>query len=245
MIGLLCTSLPDLDGEVLAAGLQSPVTIEREILGVPTIIAGNRLDMVYGLGFVHAQDRFFQMDSSRRAASGELAALLGPAALEQDKWRRTHRLHHTARSALAALAPGQRALVQAYREGVNAGLASLGARPPEYWALRQRPLPWRSEDVLLVMLSMAARLHPPPFDLEDTLLRREFGAEVFDFFYPPGTDWDAALDGSMFPPAPIPGQEVLDFRKDGESPQAPPAARWREQVRVRGNVPELWVGEAW
>ena len=242
---MLRASLPMLDGEVRAAGLRASVAIERDDQGVPTITASNRLDMVYGLGFVHAQDRFFQMDLGRRSAAGELAALIGPAAVEQDVSRRVHRLHRTALQAQAALAPGRRALVEAYRAGVNAGLASLGARPPEYWALRQEPLPWRSEDVLLVLLSMATRLHPPPFDLEDTLLRGEFGAEAFDFFYPPGTDWDAALDGSKFPPAPIPGPEVLDFRRGWDGREDPETGRWRELVWVEERVPEPWEAEAW
>ena len=183
VIGLLRASLPDLDGELRATGLQSPVTIERDDLGVPTIIASNRLDLVYGLGFVHGQDRFFQMDLNRRFAAGELAALLGPSALGQDRWARMHQERRVATQALATLPNDQQALAAAYADGINAGLASLGARPPEYWVLRTAPQPWRPEDALLCIIGMALGLTDPPLDRLDTLLRREIGDAAFDFFY--------------------------------------------------------------
>src|SRR5436853_4538016 len=70
----LVASLPQLDGEQRVAGLSAPVEVERDDLGVPTIRAGSRLDAVRALGFLHAQDRFFQMDLLRRQAAGVLAA---------------------------------------------------------------------------------------------------------------------------------------------------------------------------
>lgn len=232
VIGLLRASLPDLDGDVRAAGLQSPVTIERDELGVPTITASNRLDMIYGLGFVHGQDRFFQMDLSRRFAAGELAALLGPAALPHDQAQRVRRMRHTAARALAALPADQRALADAYTKGVNAGLGSLGTRPPEYWMLQSRPAPWQVEDTLLVALAMAVNVTPPPLNRQDTLLRRAIGDVAFDFFYPAGTHWDAALDGSVIPPAPIPGPDVIDFRKGWKIGEEARPAQWKQLVQT-------------
>src|SRR5262245_25447919 len=70
-------SLPRLDGELKLAGLSAPVTVERDSLGVPTIRAASRPDAARALGFLHAQDRFFQMDLLRRAAAGELSGLFG------------------------------------------------------------------------------------------------------------------------------------------------------------------------
>lgn len=85
---LLRQSLPQLDGELGVPGLHTPVTVERDDAGVPIIRAGDRSSAAFALGFVHAQDRFFQMDLLRRSASGELAALVGAAALPLDRQRR-------------------------------------------------------------------------------------------------------------------------------------------------------------
>ena len=233
--GLLRASLPKLDGELRAAGVRSSLVIERDDLGVPTLTASNRHDVVYGLGFVHAQDRFFQMDLSRRVAAGELAALMGPAVLEQDKRLRRLRLRHTATRALAALPADQRELATAYAEGVNAGLASLNSRPPEYWVLRMQPQPWQPEDTLLAALAMTLALTPPPLDRVDTFLHREIGPAVFDFFYPRGTDWDATLDGSIIPPSPIPDPDAVDFRKGWEPGDSALPDWWKRWVRVEGD----------
>ncbi|MFT5500138.1 MAG: penicillin amidase, partial [Woeseiaceae bacterium] len=70
---LLSGSLPVLDGELSAGSIAAAVTIERDDAGIPVISAENRGDLAYATGFVHAQDRFFQMDLTRRKAAGELA----------------------------------------------------------------------------------------------------------------------------------------------------------------------------
>src|SRR5829696_81209 len=77
----LRASLPHLNGTVRARGLQSAVTIERDALGIPTIRGISREDVARATGFVHAQERFFQMDLARRRAAGELAALVGDVAV--------------------------------------------------------------------------------------------------------------------------------------------------------------------
>jgi penicillin amidase len=242
--GLLRASLPGLDGEFRAAGVGSSVVIERDDLGVPTITASNRLDAVHALGFLHAQDRFFQMDLIRRSGAGELAALLGPDAVDQDRYPKLRRFRLTAQKALAALPPDQRALVQAYAEGINAGVAALGARPPEYWVLRTKPARWLPEDSLLAVIAMALQLSPRPLDRQDTLLRKEIGSEAFDFFYPRGTDWDAALDGSVLPAAPMPGPERIDFRHGWEPGTEPLPPWWKESVQYERNPAEgLLAGE--
>ena len=83
--GLLRASLPQLDGRVHLAGLSAPVSIARDALGVPSIEARDRVDLAYATGFVHGQDRFFQMDLARRLAAGELSELFGPVAVDQDR----------------------------------------------------------------------------------------------------------------------------------------------------------------
>src|SRR6266496_5050339 len=147
-------SLAQLDGEVAMPGATGAIVIERDALGIPTITAGSRADVARTLGFLHAQDRFFQMDLARRRAAGELAALVGPRALALDHEIRVHRFRAEARRAVDLLTPAARRVAAAYTEGVNSGLASLGAPPFEYMVLRQQPQLWRSEDSFLVVLSM-------------------------------------------------------------------------------------------
>ncbi len=191
------------------------MTIERDALGVPTIRAATRLDAARALGFVHAQDRFFQMDLLRRAAAGENAELLGPNLVQFDQERRLHGFRSLAGRVLAGMTPLHRALLEAYAAGVNAGLKSLGDKPFEYILLRAEPRPWRAEDSLLAVYAMY-------FDLQDSRGRveAELGqihdrvpAQVFDFVEPVGTEWDAPLVGDAFPTPPIPGPDVLDLRK--------------------------------
>jgi penicillin amidase len=87
LLFLLVGSLPKLDGVVELAGLDGEVRVERDDVGIPTVRGRNRLDVARATGFVHAQDRFFQMDLFRRDAAGELAALVGVKAVERDKSR--------------------------------------------------------------------------------------------------------------------------------------------------------------
>src|SRR6185503_13638414 len=101
-------------------------------------------------GELAAPGRFFQMDLGRRLAGGELSELFGEAALRQDIRTRRFRFRAVARQVVAAADPQERALLQAYADGVNAGLASLDSRPWEYLLLRARPRPWLPEDSVLV-----------------------------------------------------------------------------------------------
>jgi len=140
---VLRASLPELDGEVHHMGVVSAVTIDRDELGVPTVEAANRVDLAYGTGFVHGQDRFFEMDLSRRLAAGELSEVFGQVAVEQDRKARLFRFRQVAREVLQQGTPEQRAVLEAYARGVNAGLASLRSRPWEYWLFRSVPADWR------------------------------------------------------------------------------------------------------
>ena len=85
-------SLPQYGGAVDVPALTAPVTVERDALGSVTLRAQNRHDLVWALGYVHAQERFFEMDLMRRSAAGEMAELFGPAALPADRKTREHRM---------------------------------------------------------------------------------------------------------------------------------------------------------
>ncbi|WP_167359050.1 penicillin acylase family protein, partial [Duganella phyllosphaerae] len=99
----LRASLPVLDGTQKAPGLQGAASVARDVHGVPVISGTSRLDVAYATGFVHAQERYFQMDLLRRVAAGELSELFGPRALPSDQAHRLHRLRARADLALAAL----------------------------------------------------------------------------------------------------------------------------------------------
>ena len=99
----LRSSLPQLDGERQVPGLTSPVRVSRDSFGIPTIRAESRADAALATGFLHGQDRFFQMDLSRRRAAGELAALVGARAVPVDREIRIHRFRAEARQACALL----------------------------------------------------------------------------------------------------------------------------------------------
>ena len=202
----LRASLPEVDGELALAGLRSSVTVARDDHGVPTLIATDRLDLARATGFVHAQDRFFQMDLLRRAAAGELAGLVGQIALPRDRQIAVEQLRDVARRALAESQPAIRALIAAYADGVNAGLDALGARPFEYWLLRSEPVPWQSEDSLLVALSMFLDLtdRTARKERDDAVLRHVLGEPAARFLAPAGGSWDAPLQGEALPPPDIP-----------------------------------------
>jgi len=244
--GALRASLPQLDGEVLENGLSAPVRIARDPRGVPTIEAANRVDLAYATGFVHAQDRFFQMDLSRRLAAGELAELFGQVALEQDRKTRLFRFRSVARAVLAAATPAQRTLLEAYAHGVNAGLAQLSGRPWEYWLLGAQPAPWRAEDTVLVEYAMWWDLQAN--GLRREILRREINVRLggalcaggwkcaLGFLYPAGTQWDApdAPGAAAAPPqAPLPDAGVLNIRAAAAA--AAPAAPARPLAAAGSN----------
>lgn len=230
----LRASLPALDGEIVGEGLGLPVDLLRDSNGVVTVRGRSRRDVAWGLGFAHAQDRFFQMDMARRRAAGELAELLGPAALDADRGARVHRMRARAERMLASAPLDDRALFEAYTAGVNAGLAALRSRPFEYWLLRTEPAPWRPEDSALVTTSMFFQLQDSTgrTDSRQGLMTDLLPAPLVDFLTPRGTEWDAPLVGPAFAPAPIVDASVVNLREQGAVPKAAgamkpsPGATW-------------------
>ncbi len=199
-------SLAQLDGEHSLPGLSAPVKIERDALGTPTITGATRLDVAHATGFVHAQDRFFQMDLLRRRGAGELAELFGPKALDLDKSARLHGFRSIATQVLAQLNAPERELLHAYTAGVNAGLTSLGNKPWEYLFLRTTPQPWREEDSFLCVYAMWFDLQDSTgsFELNRAAVRQSLGTATMDFLAPRGNSWDATFDDSNFPPPALP-----------------------------------------
>jgi penicillin amidase len=210
----LQNSLPLLSGSHRLAGLEQPVTVDRDNLGIPTITAASRVDAARALGFLHAQDRFFQMDLQRRQAAGELSGLVGTRALEADKTARMHRFRHVARRAAALAQPDYRAILEAYAQGVNAGLAALAAAPIEYHVLQVTPEAWKPEDTILTILAMFNTLQGRQAQFEATFgtLRDTMPPLIYDFLTARGSEWDAPITGGVFTRPGVPDVSVFDLR---------------------------------
>ena len=208
-------SLPLTSGEATIAGLESPIRVDRDALGVPTIAGESREDAARALGFVHAQDRFFQMDLQRRQPAGELSALVGPRALAVDEESRIHRFRDVAHRALERTLPSYRAVLEAYAEGVNAGLNALGAAPPEYLVLRATPEPWRPEDSILTVLAMFNTLQGRQGLFEQTIgsMRDALPEPMYRFLSAYGSEWDSPVVGQGSVRPAIPGPDVFDLRR--------------------------------
>jgi len=208
-------SLPMVSGEIAIAGLDGAVRIDRDALGVPTIVGDSREEVARALGFVHAQDRFFQMDLQRRQPAGELSALVGPRALGVDRESRIHRLRDVAHRAFEHTEPSYRTVLEAYAEGVKAGLQALGAPPPEYLVLRAVPEPWRPEDTILTVLAMFNTLQGRQGLFEQTMgaMRDALPDPLFRFLSAYGSEWDTPVVGGPMLRPPIPGPDVFDLRK--------------------------------
>jgi penicillin G amidase len=152
---ILRRSLPTLAGEIEVPDPVGGVEVLRDRFGVPQIFAETEHDLFFAQGFVHAQDRFFQMELQRRAGHGRLAELLGGRALEFDRLSRAVGFGRIARQSVSGTgAPEALAHLEAYSAGVNACLDAEPG-PPELTLLRRRPEPWTPADTAAWSLVMA------------------------------------------------------------------------------------------
>lgn len=236
-------SLPLVSGERALAGLGAPVRVERDRLSVPVVRGASRADVARATGFLHAQERFFQMDLTRRRAAGELAEIFGPDALVLDRETRVFRMREVARRAVQALPAQERALLTAYTEGVASGLQALQAPPPEYLLLRAEPAPWKEEDALLVALAMFLTLQGGQAGQESTrgLMHDVLPAPLTAFLDPLGTEWDAPLEGEPFAQPPVPPAGVVDLRKG--PPRAASLEPWDENGFALSEI--AWGSNNW
>ena len=158
--GAVRASLPQRDGTVRLAGLAAPVIVTYDRLGVPNISASNLPDLFFAQGYITAQDRLWQMDMTRRFASGDLAVILGPEYVKYDRESRILGLRQVAQQSAAAMDPRERARFEAYAAGVNAYIDQhLKTLPMEFRFLQYFPHAWTVEDSILVGLSMTEFLN--------------------------------------------------------------------------------------
>src|SRR6185369_17516531 len=153
--GAIAAADPQAGPPIKLPELKAAVQVVRDGAGVAHILAGNEHGLFFFQGYVHAQDRLFQMDVNRRLASGTLAELLGQGALAQDVQLRTIGLRRAAERSLAVQSSRVRAALDAYAQGVNVWVGSHPL-PPEYGALElTRFAPWTPVDSLTVVKVIA------------------------------------------------------------------------------------------
>jgi len=152
-------ALPQTEGRLTLAGAAAELRIERDANGIPAIHAGSERDVWFGLGVAHAQDRLWQLETHRRIASGRLAEVFGPSALEADRFLRALGVRRAAQAQWQRLPAETKGQLQAYADGINAVLqelrGGLRARPPEFLILGIDPEPWNPVDSLAWATMMA------------------------------------------------------------------------------------------
>ncbi|MBP7371017.1 MAG: penicillin acylase family protein, partial [Arenimonas sp.] len=212
---MLRASMPQLSGEHTLQGLSNNTRIERDANGTVTIQAQTEADTMRALGFVHAQERYFEMDLLRRSASGELSALFGEIAIEKDKSIRIHRLRARVQQQFSEMAGADEKNLIAYTEGVNAGLTSLKAKPWPYLLLNTQPEAWKPEDSFLVGFAMF-------FDLQDEDNEREYKlwqlksvlpAPIYTMLTQSQSAWDAPLFGTPKLAVTVPSADQINLNK--------------------------------
>jgi len=204
---------PKMEGVVSAPGLPSGATIVRDEYGVAHIFGETDEDVFFALGYVHAQERFFQMDLVRRSVYGTLSELFGERALSADARARIRGDHLVAQRQADMLNPAARASVEAYVAGVNARLAE-GTPSPEYAILRKTPEPWRLEDTAGLTVSFANMLMGAGAELNRAALQDTLDEEQLDQFLTMFPDWA---------PTSIKDEDLARIF-EGREPQGPGAA---------------------
>ncbi len=174
--------------ELTTAGLDGTVTVDRDVWGVPHIFATTDHDLFFALGFVHAQDRLWQMDIQYRFAAGRLSEVLGPAAVETDTLLRTVGLYRIGAAAVAGATPGavDDVALRAYSDGVNAYLSHLSPRdyPLEFKLLDYPPEPWTPEKTATSGALIAFSLSADFSDIDRGLFLDAFGDAAFEELFP-------------------------------------------------------------
>jgi penicillin amidase len=145
---------PKLEGEIKISGLGAPVEVKRDRWGVPHLFAQSLPDLFTAQGFIHAQERLFQMEFNRRLVAGRLSEVLGELTLPLDRWMRTLTMRRVAEFEVGLLADEDRSLLEAYAAGVTAFIQA-GSLPVEFTLLRYQPEPWLVADSLAWVKMMA------------------------------------------------------------------------------------------
>ncbi|HUF13689.1 MAG TPA: penicillin acylase family protein, partial [Longimicrobiales bacterium] len=203
LVAWLRTAEPDYDRTVALPGLDAEVRIIRDSLAIPHVFAATERDLLFAQGWVHAQDRLWQMEVFRRVAEGRLAEALGEDLVASDRFLRTLGIWSAAGAVEARLAADARARLQAYADGVNAFIdARTGAPPPEFLLLRIDPEPWTVRHVLAIEKLMAWDLSSYLFEIDLARAVARIGAERARWLAPDYPAWGATILQASEHPSP-------------------------------------------
>jgi penicillin amidase len=202
---------PQVSGRIAVEGLSAPVEVVRDRWGVPHLFARNERDLFFAQGYVHAQDRLWQMCFNRVVGAGRLASLFGAGPLPTDRYLRALGLRRLAERDLARLTPETRELLDSYTAGINAFLATHeGSLPVEFRILGVKPEPWTPLDSLTWTRMMALNLSQNSgFEMTRARLAAKLGPEVARRLVPPypedGPVIVPPMTGTPQPLAPLAG----------------------------------------
>ncbi|TYS69462.1 penicillin acylase family protein [Sutcliffiella horikoshii] len=200
---LLNKSVPQTEGTIEVSGLIEEVNVYRDEAGTPHIEAKNQHDLFFAQGYVTAQDRIFQMDLSRRQASGMLSEVVGKQALDRDKFFRTLGLRRAAEKSLDLYSDEARKALESYAEGVNQYIKQAKAAntlPIEFTIMGYEPEEWSDLDSITIGKYMA-------FDLGGHWEGQAFRHHLIQNF-----PEDKALE--LFPSYPEDGLAIIQAVKD-------------------------------
>jgi penicillin amidase len=200
---LIWRVLPPQDDVLTIPGVDDPVGVTFDSNDIPFIRASSPTDAATALGYIHARDRMFQMDLMRRAASGTLAALFGPAALPNDEEMRILGVRESAEADARDLSPEARALLQAYATGVNAWIARRGWLSAPEFVILGRPKPWTIVDSLLWGKTMGLWLSGNwEVELQRLALSTHMSRDKIDSLWPIGGTPPPPADSALAAPPP-------------------------------------------
>lgn len=173
-------------GKLIAQNLKGSVDIYRDDFGVPHIIAHqDDLDAFFALGYVHAQDRFWQMEFQRRVVQGRLSEIFGQTTLDKDQYLRTWGFYYAAEEAWPALSATTKAIVQSYTDGVNAFIRQ-GHFPLPILLLHYQPQPWTVIDSIAWQKMMAWDLQNSwEQKLKNYLITQHLNTTQINVIFPP------------------------------------------------------------
>ena len=258
-------SFPQTAGELTVEGLRDTVTVQRDARGIPTVTASSTHDLFFAQGFVHAQDRFWEMDFRRHVTSGRVSELFGPDEIGTDIFLRTLGWHRTAQAEFALLGPAERAYYESYAAGVNAYLAErsgaelsleyavLGLLNSDY-----EPEPWTPADSIAWLKAMAWDLRTNiDEETERALLAGELGhegaLEWLELLYPAYPfEFNPVIAPAIseVPPLPVDGVDE-EAEEESTEPVAGPASDgeaalagidWSELKEITNEVSALLGG---
>lgn len=176
--------LSQTSGTIRVSGLSRPVTVLRDPWGIPHIYAETQADLFFAQGFVAAQDRLWQLEMWRRAGMGEMAEVLGPEALDRDRFARLLRYRGDLEAEYASYAPDAKEIIESFVRGVNAWIeASRGRRPIEFQLTGIEPEPWTPEVVLSRVAAWEVTLNAGS-EIQRAALGPEVGWDLVDEILP-------------------------------------------------------------